>query len=143
MVLIDEVPAWSPDHIRATRVVREGQPFVEQGELEDAALIECLAQTIAAGDAQHAASKGGRVRWGYLTGLTSYEVLGRARVGETVHLEADCQRRMEGLGLFLARAFVVREGAEVTLARGTLKLFVAIDFEAEGKPFTGPPKWSE
>lgn len=129
MVLVDEVPVWGAERITARRTVRAGDPFVENGELPDAALIECLAQTIAAGDAQHARDKGGRVVKGFLTGLTGLKFFSRAKVGETIELEADCQRRMEGMGLFKA---VARVGTRV-LAEGTFKLYVDIDYSAAAR----------
>ncbi|MCC6151275.1 MAG: hypothetical protein IT461_13580 [Planctomycetes bacterium] len=128
MVLVDDVPVWGPERIEATREVREGDPFVENGELGDAALIECLAQTIAAGDAQHARDKGGRVVKGFLTGLTNLKFYSRAKVGETITLEADCQKRMDGMGLFKA---VARVGQRL-LAEGTFKLYVDIDYSGPG-----------
>lgn len=124
MVLVDDVPIWGPEHIEALRTVREGQPFVENGEPSDAALIECIAQTIAAGDAQHAREKGGRVVKGFLTGLTNLKFYSRAKVGETITLMADCQKRMDGMGLFKAVAKV----GERVLAEGTFKLYVDIDY---------------
>ena len=68
--------------------------------------------------------KGGRVVKGFLTGLTNLKFHSRARVGETIELEADCQRRMDGMGLFKA---VARVGQRV-LAEGTFKLYVDIDY---------------
>lgn len=129
MVLVDDVPVWGAQRIEATRTVRAGDPFVEDGELSDAALIECMAQTIAAGDAQHARDKGGRVIKGFLTGLTGLKFFSRAKVGETVVVEADCQRRMDGMGLFKA---VARVGNRV-LAEGTFKLYVDIDYSGAGR----------
>jgi len=130
MLLVDDVLQWGPERIEARRTVREGDPFVENGELSDPALIECLAQTIAAGDAQHAREKGGRVVKGFLTGLTNLKFHARAKVGETIELEADCQRRMEGMGLFRA---VARVGQRV-LAEGTFKLYVDIDYSQSPSP---------
>lgn len=128
MVLVDEVPIWGAERICARRTVRESDPFVENGELSDPSLIECLAQAIAAGDAQHARDKGGRVIKGYLTGLTGLKFYSRARVGETIDLEADCQRRMDGMGLFHARARV----QDRLLAEGVFKLYVLIDYSQRG-----------
>jgi 3-hydroxyacyl-[acyl-carrier-protein] dehydratase len=125
MVLVDDVLEWGAEHIVARRTVREGDPFVVNGEFSDGALIECVAQTIAAGDAQHARDKGGRVVKGFLTGLTNLKFHARAKVGETIDIEADCQRRMEGMGLFKAMA---RVGNRV-LAEGTFKLYVDIDYQ--------------
>ena len=135
MVLIDSVTEYGPSRISARREVRPGNPFVEEGELSDAALLEVIAQTIAAGDALFARSRGGRVRRGYLTGLTGVVIEGRARDGETVEVQADCLKRMDGMGLFDASA---RVGDRV-LAQGRFKLFVDIDYEggAEGEPQEG------
>jgi predicted hotdog family 3-hydroxylacyl-ACP dehydratase len=124
MVLIDEVTEYGPVLIRARRIVRAGDPFVGPEGLEDAALLECVAQTIAAGDALYAQSKGGRVVRGFLTGLTGVRVLGRAMAGETVEISALCLRRMDGMGLFEAQATVGNR----QIAQGRFKLFVDIDY---------------
>lgn len=124
MVLIDEVVEYGPRVIRARRTVRAGDPFVGPGGLEDAALLECVAQTIAAGDALYAKSKGGRVIKGYLTGLTGVQVQGRAAVGETIDIVADCLKRMDGMGLFEAEARVGKR----LIVQGRFKLFVEVDY---------------
>jgi predicted hotdog family 3-hydroxylacyl-ACP dehydratase len=122
MVLIDEVIEFGPERIRARRTIRPGDPFVGHDGLDDAALLEVIAQTIAAGDALFARSKGGKVRKGYLTGLTGVKLYGQAAVGESVEVQADCLKRMEGMGLFDVQATV--EGRP--LAEGRFKLFVDI-----------------
>ncbi|MEZ5992165.1 MAG: hypothetical protein R3E76_07410 [Planctomycetota bacterium] len=124
MVLIDAVAEYGPERIRAIREVRAGDPFVSADGLDDAALLEVIAQTIAAGDAMYAQSKGGRVQRGYLTGLTGVVVQGRAAVGETIEVTGDCLKRMDGMGLFEAEA---RVGDRV-LAKGRFKLFVDIAY---------------
>lgn len=130
MVLVDEVTRYGPEEIHANRTVRLGDPFVSKSGLQDAALLECIAQTIAAGDALYAQSRGGRVLRGYLTGLTGVQVFSRAALGETVTVKALCLKRMDGMGLFDAEAAV----GERVLAKGRFKLFV----EIEGA--TGLPK---
>ncbi len=124
MVLIDEVLQFGPATIRARRTVREGDPFVTPDGREDAALLEVIAQTIAAGDALFAKSKGGRVVKGYLTGMTGVKTHRTAGVGDIIDVKADCLRRMEGMGLFDAEA---RAGGAI-LAEGRFKLFVDIDY---------------
>jgi predicted hotdog family 3-hydroxylacyl-ACP dehydratase len=124
MVLIDEVVEYGPTTIRARRTVREGDPFVTADGLEDAALLEVIAQTIAAGDALYAKSKGGRVIKGYLTGLTGVKVHSRAGVGDTIEVTADCLKRMDGMGLFDAQA----SAGGKPLVEGRFKLFVDIDY---------------
>lgn len=126
MVLIDEVTEYGAERIRARRVVRAGEPFVGPDGLEDAALLEVIAQTIAAGDAMYAQSKGGRVVRGYLTGLTGVTLQGRAAVGEQVEVTGDCLKRMDGMGLFDAEA---RAGGRL-LARGRFNLYVEIEYPA-------------
>lgn len=124
MVLIDTVTEYGPVRICARREVREGDPFVRADGLEDAALLEVIAQTIAAGDALYARSKNGKVLRGYLTGLTGVKLHRRAGVGEIIDVRADRLKRMDGMGLFDA---VARIGAE-TIAEGRFKLFVDIEY---------------
>jgi predicted hotdog family 3-hydroxylacyl-ACP dehydratase len=125
MVLIDEVDEWGAERIVARRTVRAGDPFVTETGLDDAALLECIAQTIAAGDACFAQSKGGRVLRGYLTGLTGVEIHSRVGVGDTVTVVGMCLKRMDGMGLFEVKA---RVGARL-VATGRFKLFVDIAYD--------------
>lgn len=125
MVLIDEVVAWGATHIVARRGVRMGDPFVTAQGLDDAALLECIAQTIAAGDACYAAEHAGRVKRGYLTGLTGVTIQSRAAVGETIEVTADCLKRMDGMGLFEVQA----KAGDRLLANGRYKLFVEIAYD--------------
>jgi predicted hotdog family 3-hydroxylacyl-ACP dehydratase len=130
MVLVDSVIEYGPQRITARRTVRQGEPFVNPDGLEDAALLEVIAQTIAAGDALYARSKKGRVLRGYLTGMTGVAVHSRARIGETIEVSADCLKRMDGMGLFEARA----EAAGRLLAEGRFKLFVHISYAESDVP---------
>lgn len=122
MVLIDEVIEYGADRIRATRTVRDGDPFVGADGLDESAMLEVIAQTIAAGDAMYARSKGGTVRKGYLTGLTGVKIHGRAGIGDVIDVTAFCLKRMDGMGLFDVQA--LSEGR--LLAEGRFKLFVDI-----------------
>lgn len=124
MVLIDDVVEYGPGVIRASRVVRQGDVFVGADGLEDAALLEVIAQTIASGDALYARSKGGKVIKGYLTGLTGVKIHARARVGANIEVRAECLKRMDGMGLFDTRATANGE----LIAEGRFKLFVDIAY---------------
>ena len=135
MVLVDAVLEYGPARITARREVRKGEPFVDADGLDDAALLEVIAQTIAAGDALHAKSKNGRVLRGYLTGLTGVKIHSRARIGETIDVTADCLKRMDGMGLFEARA----EAGGRLLAEGRFKLYVDIAY-ANDAPSGGSAK---
>lgn len=126
MVLIDALLEFGPARIRASRQVLDGQPFVADGCLDDAALLEVIAQTIAVGDAMYAQSMGGTVMRGYLTGLTGVSIHGRAMVGETIEVTADCLKRMDGMGLFDIQA--TSNGR--LLADGRFKLYVEIRYPA-------------
>lgn len=127
MVLIDEVLVWGPERIVARRTVRAGDPFVSADGLDDSALLECMAQTIAAGDACFAKFKGGIVRRGYLTGLTGVKIESRAAVGDVIEVTANCLKRMEGMGLF----DVESKAGERQLATGRFKLYVDIDYSGK------------
>jgi predicted hotdog family 3-hydroxylacyl-ACP dehydratase len=133
MVLVDSVVEYGPQRITARRTVRQGEPFVDSDGLDDAALLEVIAQTIAAGDALYAKSKKGRVLRGYLTGMTGVAIHSRARIGETIEVSADCLKRMDGMGLFEARA----EASGRLLAEGRFKLFVDIAYANSDAPQHG------
>ncbi len=128
MVMIDEVVEWGATRIVARRTVRMGDAFVIARGLDDAALLECIAQTIAAGDACYAAEHAGKVKRGYLTGLTGVTIHSRAAVGDTIEVSADCLKRMDGMGLFEVRAQV----GQRLLAQGRYKLFVEIEYPRSG-----------
>lgn len=127
MVLIDAITEYGPEVIRAQRTVRANDPFVTAQGLEDAALLEVIAQTIAAGDALYAQSKQGRVIKGYLTGLTGVQIHSRAQVGETIDVHGLCLKRMDGMGLFDTTAKV----GQRLIAQGRFKLYVEIAYSHE------------
>jgi predicted hotdog family 3-hydroxylacyl-ACP dehydratase len=124
MVMIDQVIEYGAQRIVARRAVHQGQPFVHAGRLDEAALVEVIAQTMAAGDAMYAKSRGGEVLRGYLTGLTGLRLSDRARVGETIEVAADCLKRMDGMGLFTVTATA---GGRV-IAEGRFKLYVEVRY---------------
>lgn len=124
MVLIDAVNEYGPTRIVARRTVREGDPFVDAHGLDSSALLEVIAQTIAAGDAMYAQANGGKVLRGYLTGLTGVKLHGRAAIGDSIEVTGDCLKRMDGMGLFDATAKV----GDRVLAEGRFKLFVEIAY---------------
>lgn len=124
MVLIDTVNEYGPTRIVARRTVREGDPFVDAHGLDNSALLEVIAQTIAAGDAMYAQANGGRVLRGYLTGLTGVKLHGRAAIGDIIEVTGDCLKRMDGMGLFDTTAKV----GDRLLAEGRFKLYVEIAY---------------
>jgi predicted hotdog family 3-hydroxylacyl-ACP dehydratase len=127
MVLVDEVIEYGAEVIRARRVIRQGDPFVTPEGLEPAAALEVIAQTIAAGDAMYARSRGGVVQRGFLTGFTGVTLSGRAAVGETLEVTARCLRRMGGMGLFDVLA--TADGRP--LVQGRFKLFVEVNYDGK------------
>jgi predicted hotdog family 3-hydroxylacyl-ACP dehydratase len=124
MVMIDSVVEYGAQRIVARRLVQSGQPFVHSGHLDEVALIEVIAQTMAAGDAMYAKSRGGEVLRGYLIGLTGLKLPSRAREGETIEITADCLKRMDGLGLFDVRA----TASGRVVAAGRFKLYVEVRY---------------
>lgn len=124
MLMIDDVTKYGGDLIRARRTVRAGDPFVTNQGLHPAALLEAIAQTIASGDACFARQKGGTVIRGYLTGLTGVKIHGTAAIGDTIDMEGNCLKRMDGMGLFEATAHV----GDRLLVEGRFKFFVEIDY---------------
>lgn len=120
MLMIDRLITHGAERIVAEHTIRDGRPFVDGGTLDTSALIEIVAQSIAVGDAKYARSKGNRVERGYLTGVTGLTLHRNVHVGETLTINADCLRRMDGQGLFDASVTVEDE----IIAEGRFKLFV-------------------
>jgi hypothetical protein len=87
MVLLDDVAEISAERCVALWTVPAAGPWVEEGRLLRAALIEVAAQTAAAG-ATADPGHGIAPRRGYLGGISSFRVLSDVRVGDRLRCTA-------------------------------------------------------
>jgi predicted hotdog family 3-hydroxylacyl-ACP dehydratase len=72
----------------ATRTITADHPFVENGQLPRAALIELMAQCAAAGSGMKAGTQNKKVRAGMLVAIRDFLVTGDIPVNSTLHLTA-------------------------------------------------------
>ena len=94
MVMIDSFEVESPDRARAVKTFAPGSycaggPVVDQG-----ALIECIAQTVAALYGSRVASAGGPPPAGMLVGVNDFGFHGVARVGVPLEIAVEVTRRL-------------------------------------------------
>jgi len=120
MVLLDAMRAWAPGEATCTMRVREGMPFVK-GELFDAvALMEPMAQAVAACLGYEAFQGGEGVRVGMIIGCRKFEVdVPAVSVGAELVIRVARLRGSDSLSHFECETWL-REGS---IARATLTLF--------------------
>ena len=110
----------------ARGVIRSGHPFVADGRLQEAALVELLAQGAAAGSLLRAGREGKRVRRGMLVGIREFEVVKPLLVGEEgvlVEVRA-CHEKTFGA---LSQVFLEARVSEALVARGRMTFHLEIE----------------
>ena len=107
----------------ATRTILADQPFVLNGQLLSAALIELMAQAAAAASSLNAARENKRIRRGVLAGLREFRIQGPALVGATVEIIAHHEKTFGALSMGRMEARI--DGRLIASARMTFHL----DFE--------------
>ena len=104
----------------ATVHVGEGHFALRDGAVLETALVECVAQTVAAalGQRMRASGQPGAVNQGMLIGVTSFRIVAAPRVGETLTIET---REVVRLGpMLLVAAMITSTGQPI--ASGELSL---------------------
>ena len=120
MRLIDTLDAWSEEAAQASVVFDPAHLAVDDGRVTEAALVECLAQTVAAMEGARAAAAGTGGQLGMLCGVADFTVLRRPRAGERLEIRVRAEKR---LGTMLLAAGEVWCNGSVA-ASGALKLSV-------------------
>ena len=107
----------------AKQLFQAGDYAVEGERVVESALIECLAQAVAAISGFAAMNQGRRPAQGMLVGVEDFEVFAPAKTGHELEIMVKITR---SLGPFsLAEGSISQDGA--TVARGCLKLYVEDD----------------
>jgi predicted hotdog family 3-hydroxylacyl-ACP dehydratase len=107
----------------AKQVFREGDYAVEGERVTESALIECLAQAVAAIPGFAARHQGRSPAPGMLVGVEDFEALAQAKAGHELDIVVKITR---SLGPFsLAEGSISQDG--VAVARGCLKLYLEED----------------
>ena len=122
MVLLDELIEWSEGRARARMRLREGMPFIKARRMDSIALMEPMAQTVAACLGYEAYQGGAGVRVGMIIGARSFEIFVKeSEVGDELIFEATRIRGSDSLSHFSCAAL----RGEAKRAEATLTLFHA------------------
>jgi predicted hotdog family 3-hydroxylacyl-ACP dehydratase len=134
MVMVDALVRCEDDSAVAVKTFAEGSYGTDGGCVLEGALIECLAQTVAALHGHRAHQGGGRVPRGLLVGVTDFAFRRPASCGRPLQLTVRITRR---LGPFcLAAGRIEQDGSLV--AEGELKFHLEED--RGGLPATSSPQ---
>lgn len=121
MLLLDEIRDVGEEHIVCAYTVTADSPFVIQGRLEPAGLMETLAQAMAAFVGHRGRLAGGdTIPTGFVVGAREVTFAhAEVRPGDRLLVEAWQRETVGGYGSFDGR---VRRGDEV-VCEGTLKVY--------------------
>jgi radical SAM protein with 4Fe4S-binding SPASM domain len=120
MRVIDDLVRTGERSGEVSARVSEGMPFVgEDGVVDEAVYFEMMAQSIAALNGFKQLGRSTSAPEGYLVGAQKLEVLGPARVGDTLSISVYKETRFGNFGV--VRGSVSRE--DTILARGEIKIW--------------------
>jgi radical SAM protein with 4Fe4S-binding SPASM domain len=120
MRLIDELMRVGERSGEVSATVSDDMPFVRgNGALDEIALFEMMAQSVAALDGFKRWGRSGSAPRGYLVGARNLEILEPARAGDTLHVSLHKEARFGNFGIL--EGTVSRNGA--VLARGEIKIW--------------------
>jgi radical SAM protein with 4Fe4S-binding SPASM domain len=120
MRLIDELVRVGERSGEVSATVSDDMPFVRgDGVLDEIALFEMMAQSVAALDGFKRWGRSGSSPRGYLVGARRLEILEPARAGDTLHISLHKEARFGNFGIL--EGTVSRNGA--VLARGEIKIW--------------------
>lgn len=120
MLRLDALASWDEEGAQGRFLVKATDPFVEDGVLAPEAVIETLAQTVAAWQGALALAQGQTPALGFLTGMEALVFSGRARVGDTITTNVRLERGFGAMKIQACEAHV----DENTIAQGSLKFFL-------------------
>ncbi|MDT8317011.1 MAG: hypothetical protein RQ824_03335 [bacterium] len=120
MCLIEELSEYGSGHVKGTASIAENNPFLnDMGFMDNNALVECMAQVVAAGNGYYSRIMGEPVKTGFLVGINNFEFIKAAKKGDalTIHINPESK-----IGDFSIVEGSIKRGKEC-LARGGLKFF--------------------
>jgi predicted hotdog family 3-hydroxylacyl-ACP dehydratase len=120
MVLLDRVLSADDEKARATRTFASGAYGTEGALVSEPAIIEALAQTVAALQGIRAARMGLKPGPGMLVGISDFAFHDEARIGMPVELSVTVTRRLPPF--CLADTQATQNGR--IIAEGTMKFFL-------------------
>lgn len=135
MLLLDAVHAWDGETLVCTATVGQDWLLLDGDSLPAAALLEVMAQTVAALHGLQGRARGEPVRVGLLTGCRALALhVPRLRIGEVVQASARQAFSMDAAAEFACQVLRLRGGeggGPAVLAEGTLHV---VRGELEAQP---------
>jgi predicted hotdog family 3-hydroxylacyl-ACP dehydratase len=119
MLRLDGLTMCSDKEVKGYFVVKEGDPFVRHGYLREEAIVETLAQTVAAGQGLPVYEGGGETSLGYLTGVENFTYHRRVVLGDKIDTVVSLIAATGPLRVMGCRAFC----GEECVASGMLKFY--------------------
>lgn len=118
---VDALVDCTDTTVVATVHIREDHFALHDGALLETALVECVAQTVAAalGHRMRASGQPGAANQGMLIGVTSFKIVAAPRAGETLTIET---REVKRLGPMLLVAATITSAGQ-PIASGELSLY--------------------
>ena len=120
MLMIDALKRCDADSAVATKTFRAGSYGLHDGRVIEAALIECVAQAVAA---LHGSSSGAQPHAGMLVGVTDFKYYSPAEADRELEVTVEITKRLGPLCMANGR---VSQG-EVPVAEGRLKFYIEED----------------
>lgn len=120
MALVDRVLSADDENARATKTFGPDDYGTENGFVSEPAIIECLAQTVAALQGIRAMRMGLKPGPGMLVGVNDFAISDEVRAGVPVEFSVTVTRRLPPFCLADVRA--IQDGR--TIAEGTMKFFL-------------------
>jgi 3-hydroxymyristoyl/3-hydroxydecanoyl-(acyl carrier protein) dehydratase len=120
LVMIDRLVDACPESARAQKTFFPDSYGADGDSVCDAALVECLAQTVAAAQGETTRRLGLPPERGMLVGVSGFRFHRQARLGEPLELSIEIVKRLGAMILVNGR--IAQNGNAV--ADGTLKFFV-------------------
>ena len=105
-VMIDTLNAVDEKSFSSTFVAKEDNIFSENGKLHEPALIENIAQTVAAGFSYVDRQKGGKPQVGFIGGISKLKVHLLPSIGDEISTKVTLQHQFENIFLVKGENFI-------------------------------------
>lgn len=122
-VFIDEVISFAESEISTRFEVKAEGTFVSDGILQEAALIENIAQTAAALEGCNAKQRNGEVKVGFIGSVKKLEIVKAAEIGQTLHTKLKVVGTALGVNIAEGKVMVDDE----LIAQCTMNIFLKED----------------
>ena len=120
MLFLEALTGYTDKTATATARFDAGHFAVADGKVLEPALVECMAQTVAAAMGSRARGQGGAPRLGMLTIASDFQIFSRPAAGQQLQIET---RELRRLGPMLMVAGTITCDGQL-VASGNLTLYV-------------------